>query len=169
MSSCTSLYRNKSRVQSSGGIATFSAWRKYAAHGGGAVVQVGLHCKNSLSSRSHVRISSAAARMTKANCEVWTGVGLRSCWSSRTRGHFSKRPHDDGQLSSERRTFIRPLLNCSGELTRTMRSKTSKWFNNLSFGPLVRLQRQQNWFSKWASKMDVMSIPKDDDDGQLSF
>ena len=97
MSSCTSLCRNKSRVQSSG-VATFSAWRKYAAHGGGAVVQVGLLCKNSLSSRSHVRISSAAARMTKANCEVWTGVGLRSCWSSRTRGHFSKRPHDDGQL-----------------------------------------------------------------------
>ena len=47
-------------------------------------------------------------RMTKANCEVWTGVGLRSCWSSRTRGHFSKRPpHDDGQLSSERRTYVR--------------------------------------------------------------
>ena len=48
-------------------------------------------------------------------------------------------------VSSERRTFIRPLLNCSGKLTRTMSSETSKWFNILFLAPFVLLQRQQSW------------------------
>lgn len=62
-----------------------------------------IHCHHGPTFRfpkvSSVCVVVHVARMTKANCEVWTGVGLkRSCWSSRTRGHFSKRPPpDDGQ------------------------------------------------------------------------